>query len=177
METWTHSAECLAIPPFCPACLEGGEGPGDLTHPTHGLSRPSAALRFCSKKDVKEAAVEVRGMPASSNQLQKPSHFSQPGWVAEVTPGRVKERAPLSPKALASPATSDRGIEQGGGAVHCALFQGAASSPFVYHTSCLPFCLLHTSSPSLIVSPCSPFGPLDFRLTMGNSNYLRHKKK
>lgn len=137
-------------------------GGGDALGTARG-SCLRAALRLCTKA----AAVGQPGQHPAAKCLPFLPLF--PGVRGSVARGQGGWRCR---QALASPGTSDRAIERRRARiVPC---PRAASSPFVYHTSCLLFCLLHTSSPSLIVLPAPH---LDFQLAMGNSNYLRHKKK
>lgn len=143
---------------------------GQASHPTWDPIWLTHWGCHCTKK-----AMGQHGKPTSSHHLKVLSSLPAFPWLSDIWEGGRRKVVALS--LHESPGVSGH-FRQSHWAVHCALFQRAASSPFVYHTSCLPFCLLHTSSPSLIVPPLpvSPFGPLDFRLTMGNSNYLKHKK-
>lgn len=148
-----------------PSLLGAAEALG--TRPAGLFCCLGAALSFCTQNHARSGGGAARAAPSCEIPAISPS-FSpcEARW-------HRGERGRTCRGALASPATSDRGIERRRGRALCPS-QRAASSPFVYHTSCLLFCLLHTSSPSLIVLPAPPFGPLDFRLAMGNSNYLRH---
>lgn len=100
-----------------------------------------------------------RNSSPDSIQLQKSSHFPQPSPARLGDSGGTEGTGWTCRKAPASPATSDRAIERGRrGCTLCPFPERCLFSPFVYHTSCLLFCLLHTSSPSLIVLPAPHLG-------------------
>lgn len=150
----------------------GGGGGGEARghHPWGSLLSQSSAWVLHQKPATRSGGGAAQTAPSCKIPPISPSFpRARLGGSGDREDGRAEERWRLRPLQT-EPLSGRRG---------CALCpsQRAASSPFVYHTSCLLFCLLHTSSPSLIVLPAPPFGPLDFRLAMGNSNYLRHKKK
>lgn len=160
------SSGCVSHPS---ASLAGRRrGCGDMSRGAVSCLR--AALRFCTYKDAEEAGW---GSP-DSTQLQKSSLFSQLSpckarWQwGERMDGRAAKPWRLRP--LQTEPLSGR--------------RGCALCPFP-EGCLLSICLPHILSSFLFAShiiafinrpPRSPFAPLDFRLAMGNSNYLRHKK-
>lgn len=107
--------------------------------PTQPFWEEESRFSGSSPKPLQGAAV---GQPG-----QHPAAKFCPFWWS----ARLGGRGQTCRQFPASPGSSDRAIERR--ELRFVPCPRAASSPFVYHTSCLLFCLLHTSSPSLIVLP------------------------